>query len=107
MNKIEKLISFSKEKGINQTLLKMKLLGFIILISVLHVSAESYSQQTKLDLNYKNYSIKQVLSEIENQSQYKFLYPSDLIDVDKRIDVKIKDTKRTPVQHKLSTMLTD
>ncbi len=91
MNKIEKLISFSKEKGINQTLLKMKLLGFIILISVLHVSAESYSQQTKLDLNYKNYSIKQVLSEIENQSQYKFLYPSDLIDVDKRIDVRIKD----------------
>lgn len=91
MNKIEKLISFSKEKGIHQTLLKMKLLGFIILISVLHVSGESYSQQTRLDLNYKNYSIKQILSEIENQSQYKFFYPSDLIDVDKRIDVKIKD----------------
>ncbi|MFV0591889.1 MAG: TonB-dependent receptor plug domain-containing protein [Draconibacterium sp.] len=69
----------------------MKLLGFIIFISVLHVSAESYSQQTKLDLNYKNYSIKQILSEIENQSQYKFLYPSDLIDVDKRVDVKIKN----------------
>ncbi|MCY1721846.1 TonB-dependent receptor [Prolixibacteraceae bacterium Z1-6] len=91
MKKIEKLIPFSKEKGFNQILLKMKLLGFIILISVLHVSAKSYSQQTKLDLNYKNYTIKEILNEIEDQSQYKFLYPSDLIDVDKRIDVKIKD----------------
>ena len=83
MKIIEKIMPFSRRKGFNQILLKMRLISLIIFISILQVSANTYSQQTKLDLNYKDITIKEVLNEIENQSQFKFLYQSDVIDIKK------------------------
>lgn len=91
-NKIMKkneVFSF-REKGfmpIGKILKIMKVLTFIILVTVLHVSARSYSQNTKLSLNMQNASIKQVLAKIEDQSEFRFLYSDSKVNVENKVDV--------------------
>ena len=66
----------------------------IVLISVLQTFATiSYSQSTKLSLNLKDSSIKEVLAEIENKSEFYFLYNSELIDVKRHVDIVVENRK--------------
>ncbi len=72
----------------------MKLTLFLLFFTVAQVLAvSSYSQVTKLSLNLKNTTVKDVLLEIEENSEFYFLYSNKLIDVERRVDVKI-DNKR-------------
>lgn len=68
-------------------LLIMRLVSIIILVMTVHVSASVYSQQTKLSLNFENVTIREVLNQIEKQSNYKFLLQNELLDIDKRVSV--------------------
>ncbi len=78
----------------SKTFLIMKLTVFIICLASFGVFASnSYSQGTKLSLNLSNTSIKEVLLEIENNSEFFFLYNNNLIDVEKRVNVEVKDEK--------------
>jgi TonB-linked SusC/RagA family outer membrane protein len=72
--------------------LKMKLTVFITLVAFIQVlGTESYSQETKLNLNIGNTSLKEILALIEDQSEYYFMYSSRMIDVERKIkDVKIE-----------------
>lgn len=66
----------------------MKLTVFFVCLSVLGaVAAGSYAQNTKVSLNLKRTTIKSALKEIENTSNYLFLYNNDLVNVDKIVDV--------------------
>ena len=66
----------------------------IILISTFQVLASgSYAQTKRLNLDMKNTTIKEVLSAIEDQSEFYFLYNSELIDVAKKVDVEIEGEK--------------
>lgn len=71
----------------------MKLTFFLLLLAVIQVSGlESYSQETKLSLNFKNTPLKDILASIENQSEFYFMYSSGMVDVDRKIDaVKIDE----------------
>lgn len=69
----------------------MKLLTLFMLALIMHVSAKTYSQNTKLSMNMQNVSIKQVLSKIEDQTEYRFLYSDSKINVEKLINVDFKD----------------
>ncbi|WP_217447741.1 SusC/RagA family TonB-linked outer membrane protein [Maribellus comscasis] len=64
----------------------MKVVFFIMLIAAIHVSANSYSQNRRFNLDMKNVSIKQVLEEIELQSEFRFLYSDTKIDVERKVD---------------------
>lgn len=66
---------------------------FLLLICVLiHARAElSYAQSTKVSLDMRNISIENVLSSIEENTEFYFLYNSKLIDVDRKVDVQVKD----------------
>ena len=66
----------------------MKVLTFVMFVLVLQVSARSYSQNTKMSLNLQNTSIKQVLSNIEDQSEYRFLYSDSKINVERKVTVE-------------------
>ncbi|MGQ1785322.1 SusC/RagA family TonB-linked outer membrane protein [Saccharicrinis sp. GN24d3] len=82
----------------SRMLLIMKLTVLIICFSSFGVYASnSYSQNTKLSLNFNNTSIKEVLVEIENNSEFFFLYNNNLIDVDKKVDVDVEDEKITDI----------
>jgi TonB-dependent starch-binding outer membrane protein SusC len=63
-------------------LLTMKLIGILIFGAVLLVNAgNSYAQQTKLTLDLKNTSVKEVLQTIENNSEFSFMYDNNKVDV--------------------------
>lgn len=53
----------------------------------------SYAQSTTLNLNFKNANLEEVLAEIENQSEFFFLYNKDLIDVEQKVDVEMRNKK--------------
>jgi len=75
------------KSGIKKLLLTMKLALIIVLLSVLQVSANVYSQIT-VSLDVQDKSIREVLKIIEQQSQIRFFYSDDLLVMNELIDVK-------------------
>jgi len=70
----------------------MKLTTLLFFLAVMQVFSEnSYAQTTKLSLSKKNVSVKDILLDIEENSDFFFLYSNKLIDVDRKVSVDIKD----------------
>ena len=69
----------------------MKLTLFFLLAALVHVSASVYSQQTKLSISMKDVTVKEVLKQIEDQSEFFFLYKNVNIDVNRIVSVDMKD----------------
>ena len=91
--KKNKDFSFKEQRfmPVGKILKVMKVFTLIMLLGVIHVSARSYSQNTKLSMNLQNVSIKQVLSKIEDQTEYRFLYSDSRINVEKIVDVELSN----------------
>ena len=88
----EQLCLYYKRHRKNLIIMRNAIL--IVLISVLQTfAADSYSQSTRLSLKLKNSTIKEVLAEIENKSEFYFLYNSELIDVTRRVDIVAENKK--------------
>ncbi|WP_299578002.1 TonB-dependent receptor [uncultured Sunxiuqinia sp.] len=72
-------------------LLFMKLTTFLLLLSVFQVlGLESYSQETTISLNYKSTSLREILTKIEDETEFYFLYSSAMIDVDTKVNVEVE-----------------
>ncbi|MDX9881584.1 MAG: TonB-dependent receptor [Prolixibacteraceae bacterium] len=69
----------------------MKLTFFILLLSIMHLSASVYSQQTKLNVSMQNATIREVLRTIEDQSDFYFLYTNEDIGVSRKVNVDLRD----------------
>jgi len=69
----------------------MKLTVFFLLATLMHLSASVYSQQTKLSISLKGATIRDVLKTVENQSEFFFLYKNENIDVNRTVNVDIKE----------------
>ncbi len=90
------IISCSKQ------FLVMRLIVFFTILSMSQVFAEnSYSQNTKLTLELQDISIEKVLDEIENQSEFYFLFNQKLVDVDRKVDVSVKNVRIKNILKKL------
>ncbi|HCY40736.1 MAG TPA: TonB-dependent receptor [Prolixibacteraceae bacterium] len=70
-------------------LLKMKLLSFLIFVTVATVTANSYSQQTKFNMNFENVSVRKVFQQIEENSEFILLYSEKSVDVERKVNVEI------------------
>ncbi len=71
-----------------KTIRVMKLTLFLSMLTLIQLWAEdSYSQITKLTLDIKDVKISDALKEIENKSEFFFLYSPKLIDVERRVDL--------------------
>ena len=84
--KLQKSTPLSKS-GIEKLLLTMKLAMIIILLSVLQVSANVFSQMT-VNLDVHDKSISEVLKTIEQQTQIRFFFSDNLLAMNDRIDLK-------------------
>ena len=62
----------------------------VILFVIILISAQVHSQN-KLSLNINNASIKEVLQKIEAETNYRFIYESGKVDVDKKVTVNATD----------------
>ncbi len=104
---MEKIV---KQSGIgNDLLLKvfltMKLIVFIICFSSLSTLAtDVYSQNARISLDLKNLSIKEVLKEIENSSEFYFLYNNELIDVERKVNIRVE---KEPISNVIGTLFND
>jgi len=90
MKKFKIIQVFNHNKDLKKTWLIMRLSVFLLLISVFQVSATVYSQVTKLSISQENATITEIFEEIEKQSEFKFLYRKDHIDVNQQITVNMK-----------------
>ena len=100
--KLKLIIPWSNSPGVKKMLLYMKLTSVILLVAVLQTwAAVSYSQTTTLSINLKNAPVQTVLQQVEDQSEFYFLYSRSLIDVDRTVDVQLKDAKINEVLNAL------
>jgi len=75
MKKFIDLHGNGKIPGMEKLFKIMRLTCFFILVSVMSVLAgKTYSQTKLLNLNMDNATVKEVLAEIEKQSQFRFMY---------------------------------
>ena len=80
----------------------MKLTTFLLLVTILNVfGRETYSQNTRLNLDMKDVPIRTVLNAIEGQSEFFFLYSSKMIDIDQKVNINVADKKLTEVLDEL------
>ncbi|HBL73614.1 MAG TPA: hypothetical protein DD458_00160 [Prolixibacteraceae bacterium] len=77
--------------GIKKLLLIMKLTTFFLFLSVVAISADLYSQNTRFDLNVRNATIVQVFDEIERVTDFGFLFKTDQLNMDRLYTLDIKD----------------
>jgi len=76
---------------LKKLLLTMKIATFLVLLTVLQSLAGTVLSQTSgLTLNVKQTKVEDILLQIENQSNYVFLYNKDLIDVEKTTSISVK-----------------
>ena len=53
--------------------------------------ATQYSEQTRLTVSANNQTVKEILYMIEDQSNFRFIYESGKVDLDKRVTVNFKN----------------
>src|SRR5699024_6659811 len=81
-----------KRTNIRRTCRIMKLTTLLLVISMgTCYSSISYSQSTRISVDFKGETIKQVLSEIEKKSEYVFFYLDDVLDVNRKVTVSAKN----------------
>ncbi|NPA36614.1 MAG: TonB-dependent receptor [Chlorobi bacterium] len=72
----------------------MRISFFLFLIGALNMFAvSSYSQKTRLSLKTQSTAVKDVLKQIENASEFYFLYNNKLIDVERKVNLNIKNER--------------
>lgn len=68
----------------------MKLTFLFLFAGLMQVSASLYSQSTKLSLDLRNARVADVLVAIEDQSEFRFAYSAEYIDMDRKVSVDVK-----------------
>ncbi|MEW7290493.1 TonB-dependent receptor domain-containing protein [Aquimarina sp. 2304DJ70-9] len=88
------LKSESNSLGKLRLTLKMKISLFLIFLAIFTMQANnSYSQNTKLSLDMKNVTVMQVIDEIESQTEFKFVFNTKAVDLDRRVTLKVNKKK--------------
>lgn len=71
--------SFSFRKRLKVNFLAMKLLAVLLFAGSMALSASTYSQKTKIDLQLQNSSLTEIFSNIERSSDFIFFYDDAII----------------------------
>lgn len=77
--------------GCTKLIRVMKLTLFFMLTALIAISAESYSQTQRLNLNMKGAQLVDVLNEIEQQSSFYFFFKNEEISQIKKVDAQFHE----------------
>lgn len=69
----------------------MRITLFLVLGLILSVSANSYSQTKRLDINLSNSTIRDVIAYVEDHSEFVFLYKNEDMNMSKKVNIKLTD----------------
>ncbi|MCD7848970.1 MAG: carboxypeptidase-like regulatory domain-containing protein [Parabacteroides sp.] len=84
------MLEMDSSPALKKILSIMRLTTLFLIVFSLNISATVYSQNTKLSLDVRNQSIKEVLYLIENQSDFRFIYESGKVNLDKKVSIRAK-----------------
>lgn len=90
MKKFRNVLSWHVKQDIKKLMLMTKLTVFLSLFFVIQLSANVYSQ-TRLTVESKNRTIKEVLLDIENQSEFRFFYNEQFSDLNRQVNFNIEN----------------
>lgn len=77
----------------SKRLLIMKMIAvFCLFAGLLSSMAESRAQATKLNLKIQNGTVKDVVEEIERETDYSFMYDNNIFDVNRKISVNLENS---------------
>ena len=82
-------------------LLAMKLSVILCFLGMMQVSASVFSQNPKISFSYKDQTVKEVLNDIEKNTEYRFFYNEDFIDLNRKVTMDGTDQKVEEVLNKL------
>lgn len=83
--------------AVQKLMRKMKITVFLLFVTIFSgVASEAYSQSSKLSLKMRNTSVRQILNEIEDRSEFRFFF-SDKIDVDRKLSISVQNDEITEV----------
>lgn len=72
----------------------MRITVFLLLASILQTFAnDAYSQKTRLSFDFTGTKLVDVLDEIENKTEFYFLFNEKLIDTDRMVNMSVKNEK--------------
>ncbi|MDO9614741.1 MAG: secretin and TonB N-terminal domain-containing protein, partial [Bacteroidota bacterium] len=79
----------------------MRLTLFLMVMSVFSAYSSSYAQKTKLNLKVQNTQVKEVLNQIETQSEFFFMFDNKQVDVERKVDLEVNSMNIDQVLQKL------
>ncbi len=80
----------------------MRLVSFLLLVSVFQsIASNVYSQNAKITLKDEIVSLEGVLSQIEDQSEFRFIYNKSQIDLEKKVKANFEETSLKTVLDEL------
>lgn len=91
----------SHRRALKKMMLMTKLTTFLVLVFSVNVVASVYSQNTKLNLDMEQTSIKEVLQQIESQSDFRFIYENEKMNMDKKVSIRMNNESVDQVLKKL------
>lgn len=84
--------------------LKMKLTTLLLFTALFGLQANNgYSQKTKISLDVENMSVGSVIDEIESTTDFRFVYITKFVDIDRKVSLHVK---QQPI-HKILSLLFD
>lgn len=86
------LIKNRKQIVSSKIIIIMKTCLILLFCGIMQAFAStSYSQEATLSLNLKNKSIETVLNQIEEQTEFRFLYNKKQVNVDRIVNIEVRD----------------
>ncbi len=73
--------------------LKMKLSLILFAITIAVQANSTYSQGTPISLKFENVKIGRIIDEIEAKTEFKFIYKTNTIDINRNISINVKKEK--------------
>jgi len=80
--------------------MKLSLLFFVTLNFILQANS-SYSQKAKISINKENAMVRDIIDEIEATTEFKFLFKTKTVDLDRKVSIKVK---KVPIQRVLELL---
>jgi len=81
-----------KNASVNKILMVAGLTVSIMLLGITRLFAdEGYAQTARINLDVSNKPIREVLTEIQEQSEFYFMFNSKIVDVNRKVDIHVKN----------------
>jgi TonB-linked SusC/RagA family outer membrane protein len=79
----------------------MRITICLLFVMALNIHANVFSQATKLTLNLRNATVKEVFTEIERSSGYRFLYRNEFVNENQVVSISANDESLDQIMSKL------